>query len=415
MDMILSNGRRMPVEKFETGDLLRHARSQAISRGYERFPIIDVDSHHYETDAVSAAEIIEYIEDPVLKQLAQSASQVGSNNANGARGLGILPSGVAYQDMGGRITRYPLRGYEKTSTGQRDIELTKRWMDAMGIDLAILFPTMLLDLGFHPQVRVEVELARAYNRWLADRLLASEPRIRSMLYLPFNDPEACVRTVEEFGDRKGVIGFMVTSARSKPVHDNAYMRTYTMLEERGLPLSFHGNYNWSDNSFALMNRFISVHSIGFVFYNMVHMVNWIMNGLPERFPKLKVIWIESGLAWLPFMIQRLDNEYKMRTSEAPALKKLPGDYIREMFFSSQPMERPDDLRDLETTFRMIKADTQLLYSSDYPHWDFDLPSVIYDLPFLDETAKRNILGGNAIKLFNLGNVPKLTQISGAGS
>jgi predicted TIM-barrel fold metal-dependent hydrolase len=415
MDMILSNGRRMPVEKFETGELLRHARSQAISRGYERFPIIDVDSHHYETDAVSAAEIIEYIEDPVLKQLARSASQVGSNNANGARGLGILPSGVAYQDMGGRITRYPLRGSEKTSTGQRDIELTKRWMDAMGIDLAILFPTMLLDLGFHPQVRVEVELARAYNGWLADRLLASEPRIKSMLYLPFNDPEACVRTVEEFGDRKGVIGFMVTSARAKPVHDNAYMRTYAMLEERGLPLSFHGNYNWSDNSFALMNRFISVHSIGFVFYNMVHMVNWIMNGLPERFPKLKVIWIESGLAWLPFMIQRLDNEYKMRTSEAPALKKLPGDYIREMFFSSQPMERPDDLRDLETTFRMIKADTQLLYSSDYPHWDFDLPSVIYDLPFLDETAKRNILGGNAIKLFNLGNVTKLAQIAEAGS
>jgi predicted TIM-barrel fold metal-dependent hydrolase len=135
-----------------------------------------------------------------------------------------------------------------------------------------------------------------------------------------------------------------------------------------------------------------------------------MNGIPERFPKLKVMWIESGLAWVPFMIQRLDNEYKMRTSEAPMLKKLPGDYIRDMYFSSQPMERPDDLRDLETTFRMIKAETQLMYSSDYPHWDFDLPSTIYDLPFLDETAKRNILGGNAIKLFNLGNLPKMALI-----
>jgi predicted TIM-barrel fold metal-dependent hydrolase len=43
----------------------------------------------------------------------------------------------------------------------------------------------------------------------------------------------------------------------------------------------------------------------------------------------------------------------------------------------------------------------VLYSSDYPHWDFDLPSTIYDLPFLSDTAKRNILGGNAIRLFNL--------------
>jgi predicted TIM-barrel fold metal-dependent hydrolase len=50
---------------------------------------------------------------------------------------------------------------------------------------------------------------------------------------------------------------------------------------------------------------------------------------------------------------------------------------------------------------MIKAESQLLYSSDYPHWDFDLPSTIYDLPFLAEQAKRNILGGNALRLFNI--------------
>ena len=56
---------------------------------------------------------------------------------------------------------------------------------------------------------------------------------------------------------------------------------------------------------------------------------------------------------------------------------------------------------LRETFRVINAETQLLYSSDYPHWDFDLPSTIYDLPFVSESAKRNILGGNAIRLFNL--------------
>ena len=411
MDLVLSGGRTQTVEDFRTSELLRHARQQAIAHGYSKFPIIDVDSHHYETDAKSAAEIIEYITDPVLRQLALSAAQVGSNNANGAKGLGILPSGIAYQDMGGRVTRYPLRGAEKTGDAEhRDIELTKRWMDAIGIDITILFPTMMLDLGFHPQVQVEVELAQAYNKWLVERLLAREPRLKSMLYLPFNDPEACIRTIEEFGEKKGVIGFLVTSARLKPIHDNAYMRIYAMLEERGLPLGFHGNYNWGDVSFSTMNRFISVHSLGFVFYNMVHMVNWIMNGLPERFPKLKIIWIESGLAWVPFMIQRLDNEYKMRTSEAPALKKLPGDYIREMYFSSQPMEKPDDLSILETTFRMINAESQLMYSSDYPHWDFDLPSVIYDLPFLSEADKRSILGGNAVRLFKLGTVPKLARI-----
>jgi uncharacterized protein len=393
MDLPLSDFRRMAVEEFDTSKLLAHAAKQAAERGYKNFSIVDVDSHHYESESFD--EILKYMDDPVLQQLAMSASQTGM------RHTGMFQSGVGYQDMGGRVTRYALRKIEKASGDpHRDITLTKRWMDAMGTDVAVMFPTPMLLLGLHPQVEVEIALARAYNRWLTERVLAHEPRLRSMLYLPFNDADAAYRTVKEFGATKGVAGFMVTAARHRPVQHNSYMKTYALLEEMGLPLAFHAGYNWNDQSMAMMNKFISVHAIGFIFYNMVHLTNWIMNGLPERFPKLKLLWIESGLAWVPFMMQRLDNEYMMRTSEAPALKRRPSDYMRDMFFSSQPMEITD-IAMLENTFRMIKAESQLLYSSDYPHWDFDLPSVIYDLPFLSEQAKRNILGGNAMRAFNL--------------
>jgi predicted TIM-barrel fold metal-dependent hydrolase len=383
----------MAVEEFDTSKLLAHAARQASERGYKNFPIVDVDSHHYELE--SFHEILEYMEDPVLQQLAMSASQATS------KGNGVMPGGVGYQDMGGRVTRYPLRKMEKAEGDKhRDITLTKRWMDAMGVDVAVMFPSPMLQLGLHPQVEVEVALGRAYNRWLCERVLAHEPRIRSMLYLPFNDPDAAYRMVKEMGDKKGVAGFMVTSARHRPVQHNGYMKTYALLEEMGQPLAFHAGYNWNDQAMGMMNKFISVHALGFVFFNMVHLTNWIMNGLPERFPKLKVIWIESGLAWVPFMMQRLDNEYMMRSSEAPALKKLPSEYMRDMFFSTQPMEMTD-MAALEQTFRMMKAETQLLYSSDYPHWDFDLPSTIYDLPFLSEQGKRNILGANAMRVFDL--------------
>jgi predicted TIM-barrel fold metal-dependent hydrolase len=393
MELPLSDYRKMAVAEFDTTKLLAHASQQAKDRGYDRFPIVDVDSHHYESE--SMAEILEYLDDPVLRQLMMSAGQANAKNN------GVLPTGVGYQDMGGRVTRYPLRKMEKTEgSDHRDVTLTKRWMDAIGVDVAILFPTPMLQLGVHPQVEVEVALARAYNRWLCEKVLAKEPRIRSMLYLPFNDAEASFRMVQEFGKHEGVCGFMVTAARYRPVHHNSYMKTYALLEDLNLPLGFHAAYNWNDQSMSMLNRFISVHALGFTFHNMVHMANWIINGLPERFPNLKVVWIESGLAWIPFMMQRFDNEYMMRSSEAPALKKLPSDYMRDMFFTSQPMEMTD-MGALETTMRMIKAETQLMYSSDYPHWDFDLPSTIYDLPFLSETAKRNILGGNAIKLFNL--------------
>jgi predicted TIM-barrel fold metal-dependent hydrolase len=379
-------------DEFDTRNLLSHAAEQAVRRRYEEFCIVDVDSHHYETESFN--EILKYITDPVLRHQAQFQG-MGNNSIVGPRG--------GYQDMEGRVTRNIRRRKEKTEPDtKRDIALTRRWMDAMGVDMTCLFPTPMLALGLTPRVEVEVALAYAYNKWLVEEILPQEPRMTSMLYLPFNEPESCYKMVEEFAGRKGVVGFCITAPHYRGVYDNAYAKTYAAIEERGLPLSFHSAFMWGgDRTMELCNRFIAVHALGFTFYNMVHLTNWLVNGMPERYPKLKVIWIESGLAWVQFLMQRLDNEYMMRSSEVPLLKRKPSDYMREMYFTTQPMEMVDNREELEVTFKKMNAETQLLYSSDYPHWDMDLPSTIYDLPFLSEQGKRNILGGNAIRLFNL--------------
>ena len=392
MDLVADRGRRVSAEELNTSRLLAHATKQARARKFDEFLIVDVDSHHYESERM--AEILPFMENDVLKQLAmmQGAKTYGT----------LMPSQIGYQDMGGRVTRYPLRASEKTAGGKlRDVQLGHRWMDAMGVDYSCMFPTGMLSIGLHPQRDMEVELCWAYNRWLTEKVLPeSEGRIFSMLPLPFSDPAESLRQVETFGARRGVTGFMVTTVRTLPVYDNAYMGVYRAMEERGLALSFHSGPNWGEPVFRSCNRFISVHALAFSFYNILHLTNWVINGLGERFPKLPVIWIESGLAWVPFLMQRLDHEYMLRTSEGPALKKKPSDYMRDMYYSSQPMET-QDMAALECTFRMINAETQLLYSSDYPHWDFDLPSVIFDLPFLSERGKHNILGGNAARLFKL--------------
>jgi predicted TIM-barrel fold metal-dependent hydrolase len=391
MDSLEPRFRDLSVEEFDTTTLLQHAAEQARQRRYEDFPIVDVDGHHYETE--SFAQICEFIEDPVMRDQAKY---------QGFGGAGITGPGN-YQPLGGRVTRYPGRRKEKTPPGtHRDITLTRRWIDAIGIDTLCLFPTPMLGLGFTPRVEVEVALARAYNRWLCEVVLAHEPRIRSSLYLPMNDPEAAYKVVEDFAGKPGVIGFTVCTARHKALYDNAYMKTYAAIEERGLPLVFHSQFGGShDQSLNLCNRFMAAHALGFSWFNILHCTNWLCNGLPERFPKLKTIWVESGLAWVPFLMQRLDNEWMMRSSEVPLLKRKPSDYMREMYYSTQPMEMVHNREALELTFKMINAETQLLYASDYPHWDMDLPSTIYDLPFLSEQAKRNILGGNASRVFNL--------------
>ncbi len=397
MDMPRSEVRELRFDEFSVTKHLEHASQQARARNYQDFLIVDVDSHHYENE--SYKEVFSYIDNPVIRRAAIESSKRPGRAS-------MMNSQVGYQDLGGRITRHELRKLEKVpSDVHRDVSMTKLWMDAMGVDYACLFPTPMLFLGLHPQTEVEVAMAQGYNRWLCERILAVEPRLISMLYLPFNDPEAAYKTVQEFGDKKGVCGFMVTSPRYKPVHDNAYIKTYALLEEIGKPLSFHAAYNWNDQSLAMTNRFISVHALGFIWFNMVHMTNWVINGLPERFPRLKVMWVESGLTWAYSLMQRLDHSYMMRTSDCPSLKRRPSEYMREMYYSTQPMEVPTDPSILEATFKMINAETQLMWSSDYPHWDFDLPGVIYDLPFLSEQAKRNILGGNAARVLGLDPKP----------
>src|SRR5205823_7480414 len=76
------------------------------------------------------------------------------------------------------------------------------------------------------------------------------------------------------------------------------------------------------------------------------------------------------------------------------------EYMQEMYYTSQPLER-SNMKLTQATFDAINADSQLLYASDWPHWDFDAPSSITRLPFLNEQAKRNILGLNAARLFGL--------------
>jgi predicted TIM-barrel fold metal-dependent hydrolase len=378
----------------DSREILARARQQADSRNFDDVFIVDIDSHI--SDGGAWPQVTEYIDDPVIREAANAfgdGSRKGAflNNTNG----------LQWQNVWGRIPHgQGLKEKIEDTSVPREITLARRSIEQMGLDYQVVFPNALLFLGMHPVKEMEVHLANAYNRWLVEHVLPQDDRVKAMLYLPFNDPEAAEQTVKRFLGKKGVAGFLITSSRHAPVHANQYMRLYAMLEEADQALAFHAHLNWQDEYTSQLNRFLSMHAISFMLCNLVHLTNWVINGLPERFPKLRTLWIESGIAWLAFVTQRLDNEYLMRSSEAPLLKRLPSEYISEMFFTTQPMERTN-MKLLEATFEAVKAPTQLVYASDWPHWDFDLPSTVWDLPFLDETAKRNILGYNAARLFNL--------------
>lgn len=380
-----------------TLDILANAKWEQKKYNLGDYFIVDVDAHHVETDSWN--EILDYLTDPVLKDMAVEM-QKGWPVTVAA--LHNQVPGLYLQDVSGRIPHQASLSEEtpEDDIAHRDVTLVQRAIEAMGIDMQVVFPQPMLEMGLHPHPRIATELMNAYNRWFTEQILPRDKRIISMIGLPFHDPQASVETIRRYADLPQVVGFLITSQRHVSVHRNEYMKIYAELEERGMAVGFHAGPTWGDSMTTTMNRFLSVHAMSFVTCNMTHMTNWVINGIPERFPNLKTIWIESGLAWLPFMMQRLDHEFVMRQSDAPLLKKLPSDYMRDMYFTSQPMEITD-LGLLESTLVAMDAENTLMWSSDWPHWDFDLPGRIFKLPGISEQGRRNILGETARKVFNL--------------
>jgi predicted TIM-barrel fold metal-dependent hydrolase len=131
---------------------------------------------------------------------------------------------------------------------------------------------------------------------------------------------------------------------------------------------------------------------------MRQMTSIIFQGVPERFPELKILFQEAGIFWIPQMMFRLDSEYSMRRPEVPWLKKRPSDYMKNMYFGTQPLERVPHEQYMKYVFEMIEAERTLVFATDWPHTDFDAPTVIDRMSFLSDAAKGQILGGNACQV-----------------
>lgn len=374
----------------EHPELLEPARHMAEQYHFRDIPVVDVDAHHSEME--SWPNIAKYIESP---QLRLSAERYNSFDQ-------VMPGNLGDRRLGRRFKRDYAEKYDRGDGLDPIIHQFRRSNEQLGIRYSILFPQQMLMLGAHPVAEMEVLLARAYAKWLTEEILPVEDGVKSLLYLPFNDPDASLRIVEEFGPKKGVVGFTVTSVRYAPLYNNHYMKVYRAIEEMGLPLAFHPIAHWEERPFHQLNKFLSVHALGFPFYNMVQLTNVVINGLPERFPGLKWIFMECGVSYLGFVMHRLDSEFLMRSSEAPLLKRRPSEYMKEFYYSTQPLEWTATMKDLEYYYELTNGENTWLYSSDYPHWDWDPPSRIWELPFLSEGAKKKILGQTALKLFRLG-------------
>ncbi|MGI0091931.1 MAG: amidohydrolase family protein [Nitrososphaerales archaeon] len=273
-------------------------------------------------------------------------------------------------------------------------------MKDIGIKRSVIFPNTLLNIGNHPDHDFEVAVSNAFTDYMIDEFLDKYPELLSCVLVPANSPDRAADLIDRVGSEKGIIGIMITAHRPTLAGNESWIPIYEAARKKDLPVCFHASLSYIP-PYDQLKDLLAFYSLAFPINLVLHLTSLVTSGVPERFPDLKFVFMEGGVTFIPWIMNRLDSMYMMMKSEAPVLKKLPSEYIKEFYYSSQPLERPQKQSDLKFAFDSFNADRQLMYASDYPHFDFDVPSVIYNLPFLSPESKKNILGENARRVFRL--------------
>jgi len=320
--------------------------------------IVDTDFHLTERQS----DILPYLESPFDEML----------NSQGGDDYGYL----------GRV--YPAHGMVYSVTmGKADSETVrtvddiKEGKDLIEWDKAVITPTQNLYLGAVHHDDLAAALATAYNDWLLDEIIDPDEGLYGAAIVAPQKSNKAAEEVERRADEDGIVAVMIPSGSVDPLlGDESYYPLYDACERAGLPIKMHNAAGTMMTRFPQtwqqMDRALPVHATS---HNMMHQTNladMLTRGVPERFSDLEFVIQESGLGWYPYFMRRFDHDYMGAKWDAPMLDKMPSEYLKDQFYvTSQPVEGADDPQYLNQVIRLFEGENSLMFSSDYPHFDFD--------------------------------------------
>ena len=281
-----------------------------------------------------------------------------------------------------------------------------RAMDVEGIDVAVLFRTrpMVCVDAFEPEFAIA--LCRAWNDWMTDFRQLDPKRMRGAALLTLHDPALATQELRRCVEELGMVAVQMipNPVNGRHVHDPAFDMLWAEAERLGVPIGFHpAPLNYSQDHFV--NRFQSRPSptITSSLNNPVELMSAIasmtVGGVLERFPQLRVAFLEGNCSWLPWLLWRLDEYWEMsKDGEEVQLQATPSEYFRRQCFISVD---PDE--DQVAWVIQKLGDDNIVFSSDYPHHDTRFPHATEMLLSLDisDSSKRKILWDNCARLYGL--------------
>ncbi len=279
--------------------------------------------------------------------------------------------------------------------------MQKQHLDANNVEYGMLMP---LNRGPGNQRNLEygAALAGAVNDWQLAHWVERDPRLKASIVVTQEHPSFAVAEIEKRAGDGRFSQIMLPPKSLEPLGRRKYWPIYEAASALGLPLALHvgGVNGYSPTASGWPSYYIEEQHTNVT--GMLSLItSMVVEGVFAQFPGLKVVLVEGGVAWQPSLKWRLDKHWKRLKSEAPHLKRLPSEYIHDHFWmTTQPLDEPDNDGDLAEMFGLVGFD-RIMFSTDYPHWDFDEPKfVVGKLRIGDDDLKR-VLSGNARELYGL--------------
>ena len=281
-----------------------------------------------------------------------------------------------------------------------------RWLeflDELGIQMTVLYPTGGLALGLIQNPDWACTVARAYNSWVCEKFTRQNSRLKAVALLPVQDPPEAARELKRSKDLGLVAGLLpAVTILQKGYGHRDFDPIYQEAERLNFPLAVHGAPS-RGMGFDFFDKFIQVHTLEHPFAILIQFTNMVFEGVFERFPRLKVAFLEAGSGWLPYIMDRMDEEFeKPYRFQAPLLKKKPSEYIRSgQVWATCEVEE----KSLPQVLRQFNPHC-LMWPSDYPHerlpdmFKQDIPTLLARKD-LNDDEKRQILYENPRNFYRL--------------
>lgn len=273
-------------------------------------------------------------------------------------------------------------------------------LDQEGIDLAVLYPTNGLRIGEIREPEYQAALCQAYNNFVSDWCKADPGRFKAVAIVPTLDPTEAARELDRAVSQLGLVGLMFpTFIPGRNVADSFFHQIYQEAERLGIPVAMHASGSETADPYRF-STFLGVHTWSHLPEQMVTVISTVYGGLFETFPRLKIGFMESGAGWIPFMMEHMDGEFEKRPFDAPLCREKPSTYMTSgrAYYSCEPEEKT-----IPYVAKWVGEDN-LLYASDYPHWDSEWPHTVDELLGRDDltsSLQAKILGQNARRFYNL--------------